>query len=113
MVVCAGVWASIRACACVCIVRTFLCVLFKCVKTLLMCVCLWQNILVDLENHRSQLESEIAAGHQLIESGDVPKFVSEAVVALTDTVNETMQLASMKYQSLKVFNLLFHCTHVT
>jgi hypothetical protein len=61
-----------------------------------------QNILANLESHRSQLESEIATGHKLMECGDVPAFVSEAVIALTDTVNETMQLASLKYQSLKV-----------
>jgi len=35
-------------------------------------------------------------------SGDSPVFVSEAVTALVDTVNETTQLANLKYQSLKV-----------
>ena len=49
------------------------------------------------------LDADIAHGHSLLESGkDVPSFVSDAVRALTLTVNDTTQLANQKYQSLKV-----------
>ena len=41
----------------------------------------------------------------------MPMFVSEAVTALIDTLNETTQLANIKHQSLKVVLkvLVLHC----
>jgi len=37
-----------------------------------------------------------------MESDDTPVFVSEAVVALIDSVSKTTQLANLKYETLKV-----------
>jgi len=45
---------------------------------------------------------EIAKGRTLLQRGDAPAFVQEAVDALTETFAETIQLAQLKYQSLKV-----------
>jgi len=53
-----------------------------------------------------------------MEGGDTPAFVSEAATALSDTVNDTIQLANLKYHSLKVIliilngTLLFTTQHV-
>jgi len=69
----------------------------------------WQRILATLKDRQTSLQSEIAAGQQLIQSGDAPAFVSEAVTALVDTVTETTQLASVKYLSLQVMQIHISC----
>jgi len=59
-------------------------------------------MLKTLTDRQTALQLEISTGHQLMESEYAPTFVSEAVTALVDTVNETTQLSNLKLQSLKV-----------
>jgi len=61
-----------------------------------------QGIRQTLADRQTSLQLDIATGRQLMESEDMPVFLSEAVTALVDTVSETTQLANLKYQSLKV-----------
>jgi len=49
-----------------------------------------------------------------METEEAPAFVLEAVTALADMVNETTQLANLKYQSLKVIQkMLFSVMPLT
>ena len=61
-----------------------------------------QDILSRLSSQRPLIDAEIERGRSLLERGDAPAFVQDAVNALAETFAETTQLAQMKHQSLKV-----------
>lgn len=58
-----------------------------------------------LERERPRLESELAAGRQLLQDERTPDFVQQAVTVLEDTMRETESLATIKYQTLRVGTL--------